>query len=35
MSDDDYCCLRVPTSVYEWLMVSEVSYVCLWIPTGV
>ena len=35
MSDGDYRCLRVPASVCEWLLVSEVSYVCLWVPTGV
>ena len=35
MSEDDYSCLSVPTSIYEWLLVSKVSYVCLWVPTGV
>ena len=35
VSEGDYWCLSVPTRIYEWLLVSEVAYVCLWVPTGV
>ena len=35
MSEGDYRCLKVHTGVCEWLLVSEVSYVCLWLSTGV
>ena len=35
MSEDDYWYLKVPASVCEWKLVSEVLYVGLWGPTGV
>ena len=35
MSEGDYWYLRVPTRVCEWLLVSEVAYVCLRVPNGI
>ena len=33
VSEDAYCCLRVPTGVCECLQVSEGAYLYLWVPT--
>ena len=35
VSEGNYWYLSVPTSICGWLLVSEVAYVCLWVPTGI